>query len=179
MKRTQRGWRPLSPVLWAALLAVCACGDPPAGPDEGGMLVVEPGHWLLVLGESESVDLAAVAGDAQGRPIPGIRPDWTSSDPDVVTVEPTGRVTAVSAGSARVAATWRGLSAEAVVEVWDRPAPDPGASDASQYGREHYTEYVPGELPLIVSAPHGGGLRPDEIPDRTWGVTAADRETVD
>ena len=46
-------------------------------------------------------------------------------------------------------------------------------------GREGYTQYTAGDLPLIVSAPHGGSLRPDEIPDRTWGTLVQDRNTWD
>ncbi|MEI7865368.1 MAG: hypothetical protein WCI38_08345, partial [Chthoniobacterales bacterium] len=35
------------------------------------------------------------------------------------------------------------------------------------YGRSNYTEYIAGNLPLIISAPHGGSLTPSELPDRT------------
>jgi hypothetical protein len=49
----------------------------------------------------------------------------------------------------------------------------------SYLGRRGYTEYLPGDMPLVVSAPHGGELRPDEIPDRTSGTTVQDRNTLD
>ncbi len=49
----------------------------------------------------------------------------------------------------------------------------------SYLGRNGYTEYLPGELPLVVSAPHGGDQRPAEIPDRTYGTMAQDRNTLD
>ncbi|NLE34552.1 MAG: T9SS type A sorting domain-containing protein [Bacteroidales bacterium] len=39
----------------------------------------------------------------------------------------------------------------------------------SYFGRADYIEYVAGNLPLIISVPHGGGLTPAEIPDRTCG----------
>jgi hypothetical protein len=42
-------------------------------------------------------------------------------------------------------------------------------------------EYVPGELPVVISAPHGGDLMPEEIPDRSWGTLVTDtytRETL-
>jgi hypothetical protein len=38
-------------------------------------------------------------------------------------------------------------------------------------------EYVPGTLPLILAAPHGGQLEPADIPDREDGVTTRDAET--
>ena len=34
------------------------------------------------------------------------------------------------------------------------------------FGANDYIEYQAGNLPIILSAPHGGGLRPDDIPDR-------------
>jgi hypothetical protein len=47
----------------------------------------------------------------------------------------------------------------------------------SYFGRNHYIEYIAGELPIILSAPHGGSLRPAEIPDRTYGTTVTDLNT--
>lgn len=36
----------------------------------------------------------------------------------------------------------------------------------SYFGPNNYSEYIHGNLPLIIAAPHGGLLRPDSIPDR-------------
>ncbi|HCM59842.1 MAG TPA: hypothetical protein DIS74_05630 [Bacteroidales bacterium] len=47
----------------------------------------------------------------------------------------------------------------------------------SYFGRADYIEYVAGNLPLILSVPHGGGLTPSEIPDRTCGETVTDSYT--
>ena len=47
------------------------------------------------------------------------------------------------------------------------------------FGRESYIEYHPGDLPIILSAPHGGRITPDEIPDRTYGTTVTDDNTYE
>ncbi len=36
----------------------------------------------------------------------------------------------------------------------------------SYFGINEYTEYIHGNLPIIISAPHGGDLKPNEIADR-------------
>jgi len=46
-------------------------------------------------------------------------------------------------------------------------------------GLHGYIEYVPGDLPVVLSVPHGGGLRPDDIPDRQLGATSADVNTLE
>ena len=47
------------------------------------------------------------------------------------------------------------------------------------YGNNNYTEYHSGNLPIILSAPHGGYLKPSNIPDRNCSgcVTVKDRFT--
>ncbi|MEQ1750270.1 MAG: hypothetical protein ABL974_12655 [Prosthecobacter sp.] len=47
------------------------------------------------------------------------------------------------------------------------------------FGSDHYTEYVPGELPLVISSPHGGALKPESVANRTSGVRDADANTQD
>jgi len=54
--------------------------------------------------------------------------------------------------------------------------PEPGDTC---FGRKDYTQYLAGDLPLVISAPHGGDLHPDEIPDRSWGTLGQDRNTRD
>jgi hypothetical protein len=44
----------------------------------------------------------------------------------------------------------------------------------SYFGRNDYIEYIAGNTPYIISAPHGGSLTPSEIPDRTSGETVTD-----
>lgn len=42
---------------------------------------------------------------------------------------------------------------------------------------EGTVEYVPGGLPVVIAAPHGGRVEPPGIPDRGSGVTARDADT--
>jgi len=50
-------------------------------------------------------------------------------------------------------------------------------SGRSYFGRSNYVEYIAGDMPLIVSAPHGGTLHPLEIADRKRGEFTSDAHT--
>lgn len=52
-------------------------------------------------------------------------------------------------------------------------------SKSTHLGRNGYIEYVEGNLPFIISAPHGGNLKPSEIPDRTRGVIDGDTNSTE
>lgn len=44
------------------------------------------------------------------------------------------------------------------------------------FGKHEFVEYVVGNLPIVISVPHGGSLKPPTIPDRTLG-TAGHQDT--
>lgn len=46
-------------------------------------------------------------------------------------------------------------------------------------GRNGYVEYIQGNLPIVLSIPHGGRLKPEEIPDRTDGVVDGDTNSIE
>ena len=50
---------------------------------------------------------------------------------------------------------------------------------ASCFGRNSYVEYTVGDLPIVISVPHGGALAPATIPDRTSGTTVTDTNTIE
>lgn len=56
-------------------------------------------------------------------------------------------------------------------------AAQPFVPGQSTFGRNNYIEYIAGNSPFILSAPHGGSLEPAEIPDRTFGTTTKDANT--
>jgi hypothetical protein len=51
------------------------------------------------------------------------------------------------------------------------------AAGESRFACSGRVEYVVGNLPLILSAPHGGRLKPAEVPSRTNGTLFADTNT--
>ena len=55
----------------------------------------------------------------------------------------------------------------------------PMARAASEWGTNGYVEYRPGTGALVLSAPHGGDLEPASIPDRAYGTTVTDSNTID
>jgi hypothetical protein len=72
-------------------------------------------------------------------------------------------------------------AAYALVSVLAVPclAADPNYTPGQSYfGRNNYIEYIAGNAPVIFTVPHGGALTPDEIPDRTVGTMATDRNTA-
>lgn len=52
-----------------------------------------------------------------------------------------------------------------------------GAVGVSCFGTWNYVEYIPGDVPVVISVPHGGALTPASIPNRTVGTTVTDTNT--
>ena len=48
----------------------------------------------------------------------------------------------------------------------------------SYLGRNGYVEYIAGNAPVILTAPHGGSLTPSSIPDRTASACGGSATTV-
>jgi hypothetical protein len=115
--------------------------------------------------------------DEDGNLIAGAAVTWSSSDTSVAAVESaTGLATARGPGIATITATSAAVSGAASFEVslfWEQEYV-PGQS---YYGRNQYIEYIAGDLPIVLAAPHGGYVTPEEIAERTWGTMAQDRQT--
>lgn len=54
-----------------------------------------------------------------------------------------------------------------------------GFADQPQavFGTRQFVEYLPGSLPVVIGAPHGGSLKPDDLPDRKDGKVMKDAFT--
>lgn len=130
----------------------------------------------LVVGAGAETTFEAVAVGEEGVLLDADGAEWTIDDSGVASIDG-GRVVGLRAGLAMVTARLGGRASTATVEVYLPPEPPSFEPGASYFGREGYTEYVPGTLPLVLSAGHGGDLTPDEIPDRTYGVVVRDSNT--
>jgi hypothetical protein len=89
---------------------------------------------------------------------------WQSGAPAVATVDAGGTVTGVAPGTASITATAGSASGSATVTVTGAPTYVAGQA---YFGRNNYVEYLAGNAPVIITAPHGGALLPAGIPERT------------
>lgn len=161
--------------LSAILLAAVAC-DGGTSPSPPARVIVSPDVKLLVE-PGATFRFEARVTDVRGSAISGAEVAWSVADPSVATVDATGQATAVATGTTEVRASAGGVSGTATLEV-HIPAPVADyVSGQTYFGRNRYVEYIAGDLPLVVSAGHGGGEEPDEIPRRTYGTLARDSWT--
>lgn len=164
-------WRLPRSIPAALVLLALACGGDSTAPARTS-IEVTPARNLLVGAGDQARYLARVTGPGSAATV-----TWSTTDHAVATVDGSGLVTAVGAGTTSVVAEVGGATGSATVEVYVPPdvvSYDPGAT---YFGRRDYVEYVPGTLPVVVSAPHGGDLTPTEIPARGGGTHVTDANT--
>jgi hypothetical protein len=178
----------------AALLLVLTACSAPAPPAQDAHLTRDdrlPTAMVMIEGDSQLVPAAGradarptvVLHDAHGRPVAGVPVAFMAADggwvadAHVVTgddgLAATTWYVGPRAGAAyRLTATAGALQAEFTART---TTPSPGTS---YFGSDGYVEYVPGDLPIIISVPHGGSLTPDALPDRAGAViTVGDAHT--
>lgn len=177
-----RGIRPGPSTLVAAAAALLSaalggCNEPTGVEPEVSRILVSPANALLV-GVGERMPFSATTLGPDGEQV-SAEVTWSTGDPAVATVNTRGSVTAVGPGKTGVTGAAGGVSATARLEVHVREQIAHYEPGVSYFGRNGYVEYVPGELPVVFSAGHGGLLDPGEIPDRSYGVTLNDRNTLD
>ncbi len=152
------------------VLLLLSCGGGGTTAPESVTVAVAPERTLLVQIGSTVRFTATVTGGSSGTL------EWSSSNPAVATVTD-GLATAVSPGAVTITASSGNASASADLEVYVAEALDELTPGGRHFGRAAYAEFLVGDLPLVLSSPHGGELLPDEIPDRTFGVTENDLDT--
>lgn len=157
-------------------LVLTACGDS-TGPDVRA-LSIEPDVGLAV-GTGGTMQFEAIALGEGGIELDATEVTWSIDDPAIARIDENGRATGVSEGFTIVTAELGSQSAMAGLEVYDPPDVGAFMPGESYFGRQDYVEYIPGTLPVVLSAGHGGDQTPAEIEDRTYGVVVSDLNTLE
>lgn len=111
--------------------------------------------------------------DQEGVPMAGVSVRFTVtsgggalSDTMLVTVADGRASTAWLLGPDAAATQSLRAAAGTIAADFTATASAPQAGQ-TYFGRNGYIEYIAGDLPIIITAPHGGTLVPAELPDRT------------
>jgi hypothetical protein len=168
-------------VLTGLAMVLGACGgDDVVAPVQPvtNLTVTEGAAQNGLVGVPLRDSIVVVLSGTEG-PVAGVEVVWTALAggevrPARSRTDDRGRAMALyipAAGADSVSAV--GGDQSAVVQAFGGAA----IAGTRYLGRNTYAEYRAGTLPLIISAPHGGTIVPSEIPDRTFGVVARDRNT--
>jgi len=105
--------------------ALVACAEDPGGPSDpaGGepdppavaTVAVTPQSSALLVGDT--IRLSAEARDSDGQPLADRTISWSSSEPDIASVDEAGTVVAMSTGQTAIGATSEGITGTALVTV--------------------------------------------------------------
>jgi hypothetical protein len=179
----RRRWPVTLMLLTWLTVAACAEGGPPAPvdpiPTTPSAIATSDGDGQQgTVGSALPVRPTVVVRDAAGRGVAGVNVvfnvtaggGWVAAASATTAADGTASTTwymGPSAGTAnRLQASAAGtLHAEFTATA---TALVPGST---YYGANAWVEMLAGDIPVIVSAPHGGTLRPASIPDRTGSVT--------
>jgi hypothetical protein len=142
----------------------------PAAPTVARVEIAEADLDLQV--GSPPRPLSALVLDSSGRRL-GRRVTWSSSDPQVASVDASGRVTAVGAGSARITATVGASSAQVGVSVAEAPPapasrPAPAASAPALPSAPDARTAIEGYVAVL-------GSNDRDTVTRLWGSAAEGR----
>ena len=138
-----------------AAVALLACGDDPTGPAAVAGITIEPVPVQTLTAYGQKTQLVAIAHDAFGRRLHDVVIAWQTRDPDALSVDVTGLVTARGNGSAFIVAQ-NGAAADSVLVTVDVPVGEPRLTMVSGDGQ-------PGRAgralprPFIVKVTNGRG----------------------
>ena len=166
MERAPMNRSPLRRAAVGALLALAACSSPSGTTDSSGAVTVTPSKAEIPVGGT--VVLEAVVRDPQGNELRGAEVFWSTSDPDLAVVSPSGVVQAKHVGTVKIAASASGSSDVATIVVAPQTAAGIAVSPSS-------VELVVGgsaQLRATVTGPSGEPLDGRTI---SW---RSDRESV-
>ncbi len=109
-----------SVIIALGVAALAGCGSPPSAPGDSAVARVSVSGISEPLLVGATGQLVAIATNAAGQPVSRTA-TWSSSAPDVATVDPDGTVTGVAAGTATITATVDTASGSIRIVVGDVP----------------------------------------------------------
>ena len=163
--------------LWA--FAASCGGSEPAGPAPGAAVIAkvagdgQPG----VAGDALPVDPLVEVRDGVGRVMPGVTVRFAiagggATSDTLVTTGIDGRASVAWLLGPVASATNSLRASVGLLDATFAATATSPVAGTPYFGRNDYVEYIAGDLPLIISAPHGGLETPAELPNRTGtGIT--------
>ncbi len=170
----------LVPVLLLALAPACSETSAPA---TAASIAFAGGSASGTVAHALAEDPVVMVRSADGNTIVGARVTFKVIAGDgfvadsVVETDGTGRAEARWTLGTRANVVQRLRASVAGVTADFEATAAPAVPGQTYFGRNRYIEYVAGDLPIVITAPHGGSLRPSEIRDRTTGITEGDANT--
>jgi hypothetical protein len=104
-------------VLATAMSTWVACGGDPAKPDVPPVVTVSSTTSAVTLSSGTALQLAVRYTDKRGAAVQGAAVSWSSGDPSIATVTPTGLVSGVVAGPVTITATVEGTTGSLALSV--------------------------------------------------------------
>ena len=166
--------------LMVAAAALAGCGDDGSSaptPTVSSIAGVAGDAQTGTAGAVLAVDPVVEVRDASGAPMAGVSVRFVASgggalSDTMVVTGANGRASSawILGPDAAAANSLRASAGAVAVDIGaEATVPQPGVT---YMGRNGYIEYIAGDLPIIITAPHGGTMQPQEIPDRTGtGIT--------
>ena len=136
----------------SASISVSSGGEQPGAVNS---ISVNPPTSNLTPGAS--VQLQAVAFDAEGTQLSGVSFSWSSSGPSIASVDPSGRVTAQGEGSATISASAAGITGTASISVQPAGGGGPGPVASISISPGSATVSVGGGVQLTATARDASG----------------------
>ena len=162
-----------------AILTACSGSDatnplpliplPPSAPPVVGSISIEGAPTMTV---AESQSLRVVLFDIAGNVVSGKVVAFTSSNPDIASVDASGLVKALTEGSVTITVRSEGASATKIVTVRPRLPCEGQPTDCTVAG-ERYVLILVDDIPLPVKSPWGAGEWDYDDDAGTWMLTEA------
>ena len=161
-----------------------AVGQYPETPVVGSVSISTPPDTTIEVSDTVQLTAVVISADTKSQGLPGVITRilltdrvvaWASSAPSVATVDSTGLVTGVSAGSANITASSEGATSAPLLIAITSPAPVVATVEVTPAS---FTVFVGSIRQLVATPKDSGGLAIAGL-STTWGSATPGTATVD